>query len=86
MWQDQSMNYGDQVRYIDLAAQLGYPFILMDAMWDKQIGYPQMEKLIAYAHSKKVGIFLWYNSNGVANDAPQTPKNKMHTAIARKME
>ena len=86
MWQDQSMNYDDQVKYIDLAAQLGYKYILMDAWWDKQVGYPRMEELIKYAGSKGVGVFLWYNSNGIANDAPQGTKNKMHTAITRKKE
>ncbi|MFB9863761.1 glycoside hydrolase family 97 protein [Rufibacter immobilis] len=86
MWQDQSMKYEDQVTYIDLAAQLGYQFILIDALWDKNIGYPRMEELIQYAASKKVGVFLWYNSNGTVNDAPQTPLNKMNTAIARKKE
>ncbi|QCR22369.1 glycoside hydrolase family 97 protein [Pontibacter sp. SGAir0037] len=86
MWQDQSMTYEDQVTYIDLAARLGYQFILIDALWDANIGYKRMEELIRYAASKGVGVFLWYNSNGVANDAPQTPKNKMNTAIARKKE
>ncbi len=86
MWQDRSMNYKDQVAYIDLANKLGYKFILIDALWDKQIGYERMEELIAYAKSKGVGVFLWYNSNGTVNDAPQTPKNKMNTAIARKKE
>ncbi|HYF68211.1 MAG TPA: glycoside hydrolase family 97 catalytic domain-containing protein [Ohtaekwangia sp.] len=86
MWQDNSMNYDDQIKYIDLAAHLGYQFILIDALWDANIGYDRMEELIKYASSKGVGAFLWYNSNGVANDAPQTPKNKMHTSIARKKE
>lgn len=86
MWQDNSMNYKDQVTYIDLAAELGYEFILIDAWWDRNIGYERMEELLAYAKSKGVGAFLWYNSNGVANDAHQTPRNKMNTAIARKKE
>lgn len=86
MWQDNSMNYEDQVTYIDLAAELGYEFILIDAWWDRNIGYERMEELLAYAKSKGVGAFLWYNSNGVANDAHQTPRNKMNTAIARKKE
>ncbi|MBF9252267.1 glycoside hydrolase family 97 protein [Pontibacter sp. 172403-2] len=86
MWQDQSMKYADQVTYIDLAAQLGYQFILIDTWWDQRIGYERMEELIRYAASKGIGVFLWYNSNGVVNDAPQTPKNKMNTAIARKKE
>ncbi|TXK48165.1 glycoside hydrolase family 97 protein [Pontibacter qinzhouensis] len=86
MWQDNSMTYDDQVKYIDLAHQLGYQFILIDALWDQRIGYERMEELIKYAASKGVGVFLWYNSNGSFNDAPQTPINKMNTAIARKKE
>lgn len=33
MWQDWSMNYDDQVTYIDLAAEMGYEYILIDALW-----------------------------------------------------
>lgn len=86
IWQDNSMNYEDQVTYIDLAAALDFEFILIDAWWDANIGHDKMEELIRYAHSKDVGVFLWYNSNGTVNDAFQTPKDKMHTSIARKKE
>jgi len=86
VWQDNSMNYDDQVKYIDLAAAMGYEYILMDALWDKNIGKDKMKELIKYANSKKVDVFLWYNSNGSFNDAPQSPRNKMNTAIARKKE
>lgn len=86
IWQDNSMNYEDQVTYIDLAAAMDYEFILIDAWWDENIGYEKMEELVEYARSKGVGAFLWYNSNGSVNDAPQTPRDKMHTSIARKKE
>ncbi|SMO39841.1 glycoside hydrolase family 97 protein [Gracilimonas mengyeensis] len=86
IWQDNSMNYKDQVTYIDLAAAMDFEFILIDAWWDANIGYKKMEELIRYARSKEVGVFLWYNSNGSVNDAFQTPKDKMHTSIARKKE
>ena len=86
IWQDQSMNWDDQVKYIDLAAEMGYEYILIDALWDTNIGYEKMEELISYAHSKGVDVFLWYNSNGGFNDAPQGPRNRMHTSIARKEE
>ncbi len=86
MWQDESMNWNDQVAYIDFAALMGYEYILMDALWDERIGYDGMEKLVNYARSKGVDVFLWYNSNGVWNDAPQSPKNKLNTALARKQE
>jgi hypothetical protein len=86
VWQDQSMNRDDQVQYIDLAAEMGYEYILIDALWDNNIGYERMEELISYAHSKGVDVFLWYNSNGGFNDAPQGPRNRMNTSIARKEE
>ncbi len=86
VWQDQSMNLEDQVKYIDLAAEMGYEFILIDALWDANIGYEKMEELIGYAHSKGVDVFLWYNSNGGFNDAPQGPRNRMNTSINRKEE
>lgn len=86
VWQDQSMNWDDQVTYIDLASELGYEYILIDALWDTNIGYERMEELIKYANSKNVDVFLWYNSNGAFNDAPQGPRNRMNTSIARKEE
>ncbi|MDJ1481934.1 glycoside hydrolase family 97 protein [Cytophagaceae bacterium YF14B1] len=86
MWQDNSANYQDQITYIDFAAQLGYEYVLIDALWDKQIGYERMSELLKYAQSKGVGIFLWYNSNGFWNDAPQGPKQRMNTSVARKKE
>ena len=86
VWQDESMNWNDQVKYIDLASEMGYEYILIDALWDTNIGYEKMEELIRYAHSKNVDVFLWYNSNGSFNDAPQGPHNRMNTSIARKQE
>lgn len=86
VWQDNSMNYQDQVKYIDLAAAMKFEYILIDAWWDERIGYEKMKELIQYAKSKNVEVFLWYNSNGAANDAFQTPLNKMNTTIARKNE
>lgn len=86
VWQDQSMNWDDQVKYIDLASEMGYEYILIDALWDSNIGYKKMEELIQYANSKGVDVFLWYNSNGAFNDAPQGPRNRMNTSINRKEE
>lgn len=86
IWQDNSMNYEDQVKYIDLAAALNFEYILVDAWWDTRIGYDRMEELIQYARSKNVDVFLWYNTNGATSDAFQTPLNKMNTSVARKEE
>ena len=45
IWQDNSMNYNDQVAFIDLAGAMGYEYVLVDALWDKNIGYIKMEEL-----------------------------------------
>lgn len=86
MWQDESMNYDDQVTFINLAADMGYEYILIDALWDTQVGYERMPALIKYAQSKGVDVFIWYNSNGYWNNAPQGPKQRMNNAIERKKE
>ena len=83
---DSSCNYDEQKRYIDFAAAMGYRTVLIDALWDVQIGYDRMAELARYGRTKGVGIFLWYNSNGSWNDAPQSPKNKMDRSAARRKE
>ena len=86
IWQDNSINYDDQVKMVDVAAAQGYEAILVDNWWDKQIGRKRIEELSKYAQSKKVSLMLWYNSNGFENDAPQTPRQIMNNSIARKKE
>ncbi len=86
IWQDNSINYNDQKQFVDLTAAMGYEYVLIDNWWDTQIGRAGIEKLSRYAQSKGVSLMLWYNSNGVANDAPQGPRNCMNTAVARKKE
>jgi hypothetical protein len=84
--QDNSINYADQVRFIDLAAAMGFEYCLVDNWWDQNIGRERMGELSKYAQSKGVHLLVWYNSNGFWNDAPQTPRNCMNTAIARERE
>ncbi len=86
VWQDNSINYEDQIKYINLASDLGFEYVLIDNWWDSNIGYGRMEGLVNYAESKNVDVLLWYNSNGYWNNAPQTPQDKMNTAYARKKE
>ena len=84
--QDNSINYEDQVRFIDLASAMGFEYCLVDNWWDQRIGREQLAELSKYAQSKGVSLLLWYNSNGFWNDAPQTPRDCMNTAIAREKE
>ena len=86
LWQDGSINYDDQVKYIDLAAAMDFQYVLVDNFWDKNIGYDRMEELVRYAHSKGVDVFLWYSSSGYWNDISQCPLNKMDSPVERKQE
>ena len=86
IWQDNSINYNDQVQFIDLASAMGYELCLVDNWWDQNIGRTRMEQLSKYAQSKGVSLMLWYNSNGYENDAPQTPRDCMSTSMARDKE
>ena len=83
---DASCNYDEQKRYIDFSAAMGYQTVLVDALWDKQIGYEKIAELAAYGKTKGVGLFLWYNSNGSWNDAPQSPLGKMDKSRERRAE
>lgn len=86
VWQDNSINYDDQVRFIDLAAVMGYEYCLVDGCWDVNIGRDRMAALSRYARDKGVSLLLWYNSNGFENDAPQTPRGRMSATLVRRRE
>jgi hypothetical protein len=86
VWQDASMNEPDQRAFIDLAAAMGWEYILVDALWEGNLGRAKLAELVAFARAKKVEVLLWYNSNGAWNDAPQDPRNRLDTAPARQNE
>ncbi|MDE6371464.1 MAG: glycoside hydrolase family 97 protein, partial [Duncaniella sp.] len=84
LWQDRSINYQDQVRFIDLAAEMDYDNVLIDAGWDRNIGEDKMIDLFAYARGKGVRPILWFSSSGSWNDIEQSPVNRMDRPIVRK--
>lgn len=86
MKMDGATVYDVQKEYVDFSAAMGYETVLVDALWDTQIGYEKIEELAKYAASKGVSLYLWYNSNGFWNDAPQGPRNIMDNTIARRKE
>ncbi|MDE6765149.1 MAG: glycoside hydrolase family 97 N-terminal domain-containing protein, partial [Duncaniella sp.] len=83
---DPSCNFDEQKRYIDFASEMGYETVLVDALWDTQIGYEGIERLADYGKSKGVGLYLWYNSNGSWNDAPQGPRGVMNDIVKRRKD
>ena len=101
VWQDPSINYADQVKYIDLAHKMGYRYVLIDNWWDRNIGTStrkayyggieakpgeSIEDLVRYANSQGVDVFLWHSSSGYWNDIEQGPISLLDNSIRRKQE
>lgn len=83
---DPATVYDVQKNFIDYAADMKWNYCLIDALWDKQIGYDKVTELATYARAKNVDLLLWYNSNGSWNQAPQTPLNQLYDPATRKKE
>jgi alpha-glucosidase len=83
---DSHTSYETQKRFIDYAADMGWRYTLIDALWDTQIGDEKMKELVDYARGKGVSILAWYNSAGAWNTAPQTPRGLLLTSESRKRE
>lgn len=50
-------------QYIDLAAEMGWPYCLIDAEWDAMGNGGKLEDAVAYAKEKGVRLTIWYNSD-----------------------
>lgn len=72
--------------YLEMACKLGWEYMLVDADWDRIVGYEKVAELARQADERGVGLILWYNSNGDWNTAPMTPKNRMHLPQVRQEE
>ena len=69
--------YPVQKEFIDHAANMNWQYTLVDADWDRKIGFEKLQQLADYAKSKNVGLFVWYNSSGEWNETPYTPRHKL---------
>jgi alpha-glucosidase len=83
---DDSTVFKVQKKYIDFAADMKWQYCLLDATWDKLIGYDSVRILADYAQKKNVGLLLWYNSAGDWNTVKYTPKDMLLTHQARMSE
>ncbi|WP_426087335.1 glycoside hydrolase family 97 catalytic domain-containing protein [Janthinobacterium sp. PSPC1-1] len=83
---DDATVYGVQKDFIDYAADMRWNYVLVDADWDRKIGYEKIAELASYAAAKDVGLFLWYNSSGSWNKTEYTPKGKLLTHAQREHE
>jgi hypothetical protein len=83
---DDSTVFDVQKKFIDYAADMQWEYCLVDADWDRKIGYEKAKQLADYASEKNIGLLLWYNSAGSWNSTPYTPKDKLLTHDSREAE
>ncbi len=73
-------------KYVDMAATLKLPYVLIDAEWDEMKDGKTVEDAVAYARSKGVRPLIWYNSSvGWVNGAPG-PKYRLNKPEDRERE
>jgi alpha-glucosidase len=73
---DSSRSFEKLKTFIDLAAAMGWEYSLVDANWNVMEG-GTLEELAAYAQSKGVRLFVWYNSGGSHNEVTEQPRDLM---------
>ncbi|WP_438862526.1 glycoside hydrolase family 97 catalytic domain-containing protein [Neptunicella sp.] len=83
---DDATVYPVQKQFIDYAADMHWPYVLVDADWDQKIGYQKIAELAEYAATKNVGLLLWYNSSGDWNKTVFSPKSVLLTHQSRVAE
>lgn len=71
--------------FIDLAADMGWEYSLIDANWNIMKN-GTIHDLIAHAKSKGVGLLLWYNSGGPHNVVTEQPRGTMNLRPVRRFE
>ncbi len=82
---DSPQDYKLLVPFVDMAADMGWEYSLIDANWDLMKN-GNVKKLVDYANKKGVGLLLWYNSGGKHNVVPERPRDLMDDRIVRRAE
>jgi len=57
-----SKDYQKVIEYIDLAAKMKWPYVLIDWEWDVMSNGGTLKDALSYAKSKGIKTLLWYNS------------------------
>ena len=82
---DSPRNYEAMRQFVDLAAEMGWEYFLVDANWTLMDG-GNVRQLADYAKQKGVGLFLWYNSGGAHNIVTEKPRGCMTSTEVRTFE
>jgi hypothetical protein len=86
-WSDNasSKDFNKLKTFVDLAADMGWEYSLVDANWNIMTG-GTLEQLAKYANGKGVGLLVWYNSGGPYNKVTEQPRDIMFDPQRRKAE
>jgi len=79
-----SKDYKKVVEYIDLAAKMKWPYVLIDWEWDVMTNGGTVKDAVNYARSKGIKTLLWYNSGTEWLGA--TPADRLLTHEKREKE
>jgi len=82
-----SKDYQLVTRYVDLAVEMGWPYVLIDWEWDVMSNGGDIQDAVKYANSHGIKPLMWYNS-GVSWNGPNapTPIDRLLTAKDREKE
>ena len=80
-WSDNhgTRSYKTVCAFADLAAEMGWPYTLLDWEWDVMTDGGNLEDALKYIHSLGVKPLMWYNSGGDHTWVNATPKDRMLT-------
>jgi hypothetical protein len=83
-WNYWSSNHGTKdykivCGFADLAAEMNWPYTLLDWEWDSMSNGGNLEDALKYIHSKGLKPLMWYNSGGNHTWVSSTPKDRMLT-------
>ena len=81
-----SNDYNIIRKYVDMAATLHLPYVLIDAEWDEMKDGKTIEDAVAYARQQGVRPLIWYNSSVGWIDGAPTPKFRLNKAEDRERE
>ncbi|MDR2102432.1 MAG: glycoside hydrolase family 97 protein [Treponema sp.] len=76
-WMVENNGAGDPKRmrdYVDYAAEMGFPYSLVDGGWP---GNTDIPSLVKYAGEKNVGIWIWEHSSALRDPAEAEEKLKL---------
>lgn len=83
-WNYWSSNHGTKdykivTAFADLAAEMNWPYTLLDWEWDSMTNGGKLEDALKYIHSIGVKPLMWYNSGGNHTWVASSPKDRMLT-------